>query len=33
MIQINDKLKHMIEDDDHHREQNQNKSINVTINK
>ena len=33
MIQINDKLKHMLEDDDHHREQNQNKSINVTINK
>jgi hypothetical protein len=33
MIQINVKLKHMIEDVDHHREQNQNKSINVTINK
>ena len=33
MIQINDKLKHMLEDDDHHREQNQNKSINVTIHK
>ena len=33
VLQINGKIKHIIEDSEHNREQQQNKSINVTINK